>query len=131
MTARRITQPTLGPMEVKTVNRERLTPVNSDNREREWLGLIGRAAGKALLSHDQLAGCLGISAPHLSAQLSAVESKHFSYRRMWKLPPEFWGELVTLICEFHDITIGQSVQERTDGEIGRLVREAVQKAVAR
>lgn len=124
---RKSIQQTLGPMELKTVHRERLTPVNEVDQDREWLGLFARACGKAGLSLTAAAGSMLIGLPQLSAQCSAIEDKHLSFRRMRRLPPEFWRELILLIAEFHDITLGGTQQDAEDAAIGRLVREAVNR----
>lgn len=127
MTAtRRIAQRTLGPMELERVGT--LTPT-LPNSVGEWRALVARALGRCGVSQKAAAVDMGITPQALSKQLAGAE--HLSFWRMHALPPEFWRELVALICEFHDITVGQTVQERTDAEIGRLVREVVGKAVAR
>jgi hypothetical protein len=50
---------------------------------------------------------------------------------MWRWSPKFWRELLVQICDFHDITIGQTQRDAEDAAIGRLVREAVQRSVSR
>lgn len=130
----RSVQPTLGPMEMKrvhrersTVNRQRLTPVNEVDRDREWLGLFPRALGKAGISMTAAAGTMLIGLPQLSAQCQPLDDKHLSFRRMRRLPPEFWRELIVLIAEFHDITIGGTQQDAEDARVGALLREAVKR----
>lgn len=129
--ARPISQQALGPMEVTTLDHLGSTLVNDIDRERAWVALVGRALGRAMKSQKAAAGDLGIGEGLLSAQLACAPNKHLSFRRMFYLGPVFWRELVALICEFHDIAIGQSVQDRTDMEVGRLVREVLAKAAAR
>jgi hypothetical protein len=94
-----------------------------------WRALVCRALGRAGVSQKRAASDLGITEGQLSRQLSGAE--HLSFWRMRSLPPEFWQELLTLLCEYHEICIGQSIQERTDAEIGKLIREAVGKVVAK
>ena len=132
----RTLQPTLGPMEViavdqaqSTVDQARSTTVNTVDRERDWLALVPRALGKAGVSHKAAASDLEIDRGLLSAQLSGAPNKHLSWRRMWKLSPEFWAEIIPLICDFHGITINGTRQDAEDAAIGRLVREAVSRAV--
>lgn len=119
------TQQTFGPLEVKRVNHEPLTTVDELDLDRKWLGLVPRALGKIGTAAGTAAGTLGISPQLFSAQCSAVEDKQLSYRRMRKLGPDFWRELILLILDFHDIAIGATPQDQTDAQIGRLVREAV------
>jgi hypothetical protein len=99
--------------------------VNEVDRDREWLALFPLAVAKAGLSMTQAAGKMLIGLPQLSTQCSPEEDKHLSFRRMRRLPPEFWRELILLIVDFHDITIGSSQQDADDAAIGRLVREVV------
>jgi hypothetical protein len=115
-----------GPMELERVGTASPTLPNSVG---DWRLLVARALGRAGISQKAAAADLGLTPQALSRQLAGME--HLSFWRMYALSPEFWRELVALICEFHDIAIGQTVQDRTDAEIGRLVREAVTKAVAR
>jgi hypothetical protein len=121
-------QGALGPLEVIPVDGPTSTTVK--NRDREWLGLISRAFGRAGISHKAAAAEMEIDPGLLSAQLSGAPGKHLSWLRLGKLPPEFWQEVILLMCEYHEITIGQTVQERTDMEVGKLFREALQKASA-
>ncbi len=118
----------LPPTEVHTLDRPRSTAVQSVDRDR-WMTLPGIGLAKAGIQRKAAAADMELDPSLLTAQLAG--KKHLSWLRMGRLPREFWVELVTLICEFHDITIGQSVQERTDCEIGRLVREAVTRSLAR
>jgi hypothetical protein len=116
-------------MEVRPLDGAPSTTVKRNDRD--WLGLVTRAFGRAGISHKVAAAEMEIDPGLLSAQLSGAPGKHLSWLRMGKLPPEFWQELLTLLCEYHEICIGQSIQERTDAEIGKLIREAVGKVVAK
>jgi hypothetical protein len=119
-------------MEVNSVNRDGLTPVNSVNREREWLGLVPRAMEIAGVTRQEYAGYVGVSEQLLSMQLSAVENKHLSFRRMWRTPSALMQELVLLIIDFYHLPIGNlSEQDRRDLEYGRAMREAHERRFAR
>jgi hypothetical protein len=131
-------------MEVKSVNREGLTTVNDIHRERAWLNLITRAMGKALATPQQFAGTLGISPQLLSMQLSAVENKHFSFRRLCRTSGAFMAELLLGIIDFYrgDAefeavfgragAVGQlSAADQADLELGRTVRESLERRLAR
>jgi hypothetical protein len=122
---KRSLQGALGPMGVRPVDATTSTTVNDVDRSREWLGLVPRALGKAGVSHKRAAADMEIDAGLLSAQLSGSPGKHLSWLRMGALPPTFWRELILLIVDFHDITIGPSQQDADDAAIGRLVREVV------
>jgi hypothetical protein len=118
--------------EVESVNRDRLTTVDEINREREWLAGFVAARNKAGLSQQAAAFALGgISVQLLSAQENGVENKHLSFRRMWRLGPDFWAEMVELILKFHGLAApGLSPQDEEDRRIGRAYRE-LQQQVAR
>lgn len=129
-------QRALGPMEVisvegvasPTVTKVDGTPsstVTKVDRSRDWLQLVSRALGKSGLSHKAAAAEMDIDRGLLSAQLTGVPGKHLSWSRMGALPPEFWRELILLVLDFHDITIGTTQKDAEDAAIGRLVREAV------
>jgi hypothetical protein len=117
---------TLGPMELDRVG---MTAPTHPKSIGEWRGLVARALGRAGISQKAAAVDLEITPQALSKQLAGAE--HLSFWRMHRLPPEFWREVLALICEYHDITVGHSHQERADVEIGKLVREVVLRAVAR
>lgn len=114
-------QGALGPMEVRPVDGPASTMVKSV----DWLGLVSRALGKSGITHKAAASDMEIDQGLLSAQLSGASGKHLSWGRMGKLPPEFWAELIVLIAEFHDITVGGTRQDAEDAAVGRLVREVV------
>lgn len=115
-----------GPMEGKPLDTRVSPAVSVADREAEWLGLVGRAAGKAGLSHKALAADLGgLDSAQLSRQLSGAPNHHLSFRRMVGLPPEFWVYLCELIAEFHGFALGGTQRDVEDAAIGRLVREAV------
>lgn len=123
----RTIQRTLGPMEVMAVDAAPSTTVNRVDRVREWIGLVPRALGKAGVSHKAAAAEMEIDPGLLSAQLGGAAGKHLSFGRMGSLPPEFWRELIVLIADFHNITIGGTQQDAEDAAIGRCVREAVKR----
>lgn len=124
-------QGALGPLEVTVVD-SRLSPtVNDVDRERAWLALVPRAMGRAGLSHKALAADLDVDRAQLSRQLAGATNHHLSFRRMFRLPSAFWQELLPLIVEFHGLTLHDSPQQRSDAEIGRLVREAVVRSIGR
>lgn len=87
----------------------------------DWRALVGRALGRIGWSQKRAAIEIGIPETQFSRQLAGTEN--LSFWKMRTLPPEFWRELIVLVCEFHDITIGQSTQERIDAENGKLLRE--------
>lgn len=129
-------QQTLGPMEVQRVGAAVSTTVNkvdslqstTDNkvdRDMEWVGLASRALGKSGYTQKTAGGALDVDKSLLSAQLNCAPNRHLSFRKMWRLGPEFWRELILLILEFHDITIGSTQQDQEDAAVGRLVREVV------
>jgi hypothetical protein len=69
---------------------------------------------------------MGITPQQFSTQLRGRDGEHLSFTRMRNLSPEFWRELILLILDFHDITVGQtSQQDLDDAAVGRLVREVV------
>lgn len=99
-----------------------------------WKDLLIRATQRAGLSQKATASALGISEQQYSNQLAYdgdAKRDHLSFWRMHQLPPEFWQELIALLIEYHDLVIGQSVEERRDLELGKLFREAVTKAGSR
>lgn len=113
--------------EVSVVDLAQSTTVNSVDREREWLGLVPRAFGRSGLTHKRAAAELEMDPALLSRQLAGAQNAHLSFRKMWKLPPEFWRELIVLLAEFHEITLGGTQQDAEDAAIGRLMREAVKR----
>lgn len=94
-----------------------------------WRALVPRAFGRAGWTQKRAALEMGIPEPQLSRQLGGVE--HLSFWRMHALPREFWYELVILIIDFYELQIGVSEQDRRDMELGRTVREALQRSLAR
>jgi hypothetical protein len=114
-------QGALGPMEVTPVDGGTSTTVNAV----DWLGLVVRALGRAGISHKVAASDMAVDPGLFSAQLSGTPGKHLSWGRMGNLPPAFWRELITLVAEFHGLTVGATPQDAADAQIGRLVREAV------
>jgi hypothetical protein len=105
------------------------TAANEVDREREWVGLAGRAFGASGYTQKTAGAVLDVDKGTLSAQLACAPNRHLSFRKMWKLGPEFWEALIPLICEFHGITIGQTQRDLEDAAIGRCVREAVLRVV--
>jgi hypothetical protein len=123
---RPITQPTLGPMELNPVGRQ--TPTEP-NRLGDWRATVGKSLGRACISQKVAATDLGVTESALSKQLAGAE--HLSFWRMRGLPAPFWQELVLLIIDFYGLQIGMSEQDRRDCELGRTMREAVQRSLAR
>lgn len=121
----------LPAMEIIAVDARPSTTVNERDHARDWLGLVVRAFGKSGLTHKAAAAEMELDPGLLSAQLSGVPGKHLSWLRLGKLPASFWQELLVLVAEYHRLTIGQSVQERTDQELGRGLRELMTKAGVR
>src|SRR4051812_48588358 len=105
---KRTLQRTLGPMELEKVQDGSRTIPKS---VQEWLGLITRAAGRRSIPSKNLARDMGISPQQLSTQLSGRDGEHVSFTRMRNLPPEFWQELILLIADFHNITIGTTQRD--------------------
>lgn len=123
---RAIVNGALGPMELDRVGTPTPTAPKSIG---DWRGLVARALGRAGISQKAAAVDLGITPQALSKQLAGAE--HLSLWRMHALPPEFWREVIELMCEYHQICIGQTALERADMELGRAFRESVSKAVGR
>lgn len=126
----RTSQQNLPPMEVTVRDADRSRAVTSDDRDGDWLALVPRAMGKCGLSHKAMAIDLEIDRGLLSAQLLGAPNKHLSFRRMWRLSPEFWRELILLIIDFYGLAIAATEQERRDAELGRTVREALERRLA-
>lgn len=123
----RIVQGALGPMELERVQSGSDTGLNSLQR---WKDMVPTAMSRALRSGKRTAGDLGISEQQFSSQLAydgQDRRDHLSFWRMRNLPPEFWRELIVLIADFHNITIGGTQQDIEDAAIGRCVREAVKR----
>jgi hypothetical protein len=118
-------------MEVTAVDRAASRAVTDGDREHDWLALVPRAMGKSGLSHKAMAIDLDMDRGLLSAQLLGAPNKHLSFRRMWRLSPDFWRELVLLIIDFYGITLALSDQDRRDLELGRTVRQALERSLAR
>lgn len=97
------------------------------DREREWLGLVAIAFGRSGLTHKAAAAELEMDPGLLSRQLSGVANAHLSFRRMWKLPPEFWQAMAVAIAEFYGMPSGMAQQDAEDIAVGRMFREAVQR----
>jgi hypothetical protein len=124
----RSVQLNLPPVQVHTLDRPRSTAVHSLDCDR-WATLPGIGLAKAGIQRKAAAADMELDPSLLTAQLTG--KKHLSWLRMGLLPREFWIELVTLICEFHEISFGQTPQERVDIEIGRAFRESVMKVAQR
>jgi hypothetical protein len=105
--------------------------VTDGDREMAWLGLVGRALGRCGLSTKAAALTMEVDRPQLSRQLACVPHHHLSFRKMLRLPADFWVEIIPLICEFHGISVGITKQEAEDAAVGRLVREAVTRSLGR
>lgn len=118
----------LGPMELESVQGPACSGLKS---LQDWKALVGRAMGRSSLSQKQVAAAMEITPQQLSNQLSPHGKEHLSFWRMASLPPEFWHELVLLIVDFHQLTLAGTEQDRRDLEVGRAIREALQRSVAR
>lgn len=131
----RSVQLNLPATEVEHLNRERLTTVDELNRERDWLAMVATSRSRIGMKQQTAAAAMGgISVQLYSAQETGAEGKHLSFRRMWALGPEFWREMLDLICEFHGISVGLSAQDEEDRRIGRAFREVqamVQRSLGR
>lgn len=121
-------QRTFGPMELERVQ------TGSDSRLdslQTWKDIFTTAMAKAQASGKRTASDLDISESQFSSQLAYDGTKdhrdHLSFWRMRNLPPEFWRELILLIADFHQITIGASQQDADDAAIGRAFRETVKR----
>jgi hypothetical protein len=113
-------------MEVKRVDSPLSTTANEVDMERAWVGLAERAIVKSGFSQKTAAGKLETDRGSLSAQLACAPNRHLSFRKMWRLGPDFALELVLLIIEFYDLQIGITEQERRDLACGRAIREALE-----
>lgn len=121
----------LGPMEVQKVESGVSTTLNPLERERLWNEIPSRALGRAGVSQDRAARDMGIPSSQLSRQLGARGSDHLSYRRMGQWQPAVWQEMVLLIIEFFGLTLGLTEQDRRDLELGRAVRQALERNLSR
>ncbi|HMJ85234.1 MAG TPA: hypothetical protein VK504_18755 [Vicinamibacterales bacterium] len=119
----------LPPTEVHSLDRPRSMPVQSVDRSQDWAEIPGIALAKSGVSRKAAAADMEIDPSLLSAQLAGT--KHLSWLRIGKLGPDFWREMVDLICAFHGISVGVSLQDQEDMRIGRLMREIVQRSAAR
>jgi hypothetical protein len=135
-------QRNLPPMEVPSLERPQSTtvqsvdrgpsnPVHSVDRQDDWNQLPGQALGKAGISRKFAAGEMTIDASLLSAQLQG--RKHLPWQRLYCLGREFAFALVTEIIRFYDFDLGfaLSEQDRRDLELGRTLREALTRRLAR
>lgn len=119
-------QANLPPMEVRPVDTSVSTARKSLDRFRL---LVVRALGRAGLSQKHAAAEMGLNEAQLSRQLAGVEN--LSLWKLHELPPEFWQELLLMLAEYYEISLGQTPREREDGELGRAFRELAVKAVGR
>jgi hypothetical protein len=91
--------------------------------------------GRANLSSKVMAAEMGISESQLSDQLNGRMNCHLSLWRMFSLPPEFWQEMVDLICEFHNLPPrGLTAQDEEYRRIGKAfcdVHAMAQRSVGR
>lgn len=92
-----------------------------------WRALVTLSIARIGWSQKRTALELGIPESQFSRQLSGVE--HLSFWRMGSLPPEFWQELIVLVCDFHEIAVTGCQAERQNAELGRLFREAVERVI--
>lgn len=123
---RKQSQQYLPPMELNPVASGSPTPRKSLG---DWRATVGKSLGRAGLSQKAAAADLGITESALSKQLAGTE--HLSFWRMCSLPREFWREMVMLIIEFYDLQIGMTEEDRRDCELGRTVRQALERRLAR
>jgi hypothetical protein len=91
-------QLTTGPMELQRVGHASPSHPKSVG---DWRALVARAFGAAGLTQKEAASRLDVTQSALSKQLAGLE--HLSFWRMLNLGPDFWREMVELICEFHGI----------------------------
>ena len=124
----RHSQRTLGPMEL---DRVQSGPCSGLKSLQDWKALVGRAFGRAGLSHKVAAADLGITPQQLSNQLSLQGKEHLSFWRMHGLSRDCWRELVLLVIEFYALDIGVSERDRADLEVGRSLRELVTRVSGR
>jgi len=129
-------QRNLPVMEVQSLDRQQTAmdrpqsnTVHSVDRASEWASLPGRALGKAGISGKRAAADAGCDRSLLSARLAA--KKHLPWSHLGTWGADFARELVLLIVEFYDLQIGLCEQDRRDLELGRTLRECVQRSVAR
>jgi hypothetical protein len=117
-------QLSLSPMELNGLGTASPTAPKSIG---DWRAIVSKSLGRAGLSQKVAAADLGITESALSKQLAGTE--HLSFWRMLNLGPDFWSELVDLICEFHELPPrGLTAQDEADRRLGRAFREAVQQA---
>jgi len=119
-------QQNLPPMELNAVG---ISSPTVPNRLGDWRAIVPKSLGRAGYSQKAAAADLGITESAFSKQLAGTE--HLSLWRMHSLSREFWREFVLLIIDFYDLQIGLCEQDRRDLELGRTLREAVQRGLAR
>jgi hypothetical protein len=96
----------------------------------EWRALVPRALARAGISQKAAASDLGITQSQLSRQLTSPNGEHLSFWRMASLPDAFWHELWLLMSEQRGLSVGLTEQDRRDLELGRAIRESVERRLA-
>lgn len=120
----------LGPLEVQSLDRQRSMTVQPMDRSGEWNGLPGRALGRAGISFKSAAADAECDPSLWSARLAA--KKHLPWSQLGKLGAEFAAELVVLVIEFYNLPVAElTEQDRIDLHVGRTIREAMQRSLAR
>jgi hypothetical protein len=123
------------PMEVKAVGRPVPTADNSVDTERSWLRLVSRALGKCHRNQEDARRTMDVDPGTFSAQLNCVPNRHLSFRKMVHLGPDFWREMVELICEFHGLQPpGMTADDMEALRIGKAqieLHRQIAKAVSR
>lgn len=128
-------QRNLPPMEVPSMDRSRTSmdqprssAVQDVDRSGEWNELPGRALGKSGISRKAAAIESSCDPSLLSARLAG--KKHLPWTQLGAFGAEFARELVLLIIDFYDLQIGMTEQDRRDCELGRTVRQALERRLA-
>jgi transcriptional regulator with XRE-family HTH domain len=120
-------QQNLPPMPLEKVRDE----VRSGTKSlRDWQATLDRARARAHLTQKVMASEMGITPQQLSDQLAGREGAHLSLWRLFALPKSFWHEFVIVVIDFFDLQIGMTETDRRDAELGRTVRQALERRLA-
>lgn len=115
-------QRALGPMELQSVTPGDAPSETSRKSLKDWNEIPARALGRAGLSQKAAAIAMDKSESWLSRALKGLEKLGWSDIGMID-DPAFWGELLQMMAEYHDVAFGANEQARADADVGRRVRE--------
>lgn len=90
----------------------------------DWQTLPGVALGRCGMSQKHAALTIDISESLLSRQLKGTEK--LGWFDLGKLPRTFWGELIPMLADWHDLSFGVNERAREDAVLGAKAREFFQ-----